>query len=191
MLKAVIRTADWVRQTERVLEEMNEGVAVVDDQLPMVFANEALLRLGQYERDDAPYSHFSTPHRSRVRAGMTIVRRHSVILSSRSRWRPRPFFGGHLTVAAGPTFIFPTASDHLLGQHTWQLGPDVGVVWSGKHFIAYAFPQQWFKVGGGGKGAGIGSVIGGAGGLGTTAFHGRQKITLSSGQEMLIRITRR
>lgn len=41
---------------------------------------------------------------------------------------------------------------------------------------------------GGGKGAGIGSIIGGAGGLGTTAFHGHQKITLSSGQEMLIRI---
>lgn len=39
----------------------------------------------------------------------------------------------------------------------------------------------------GGKGAGIGSVIGGAGGLGTTAFHGRQKITLDSGLEMLIR----
>ena len=44
---------------------------------------------------------------------------------------------------------------------------------------------------GGGKGAGIGSVIGGAGGLGTTAFHGHQKITLNSGQEMLIRITSR
>lgn len=42
---------------------------------------------------------------------------------------------------------------------------------------------------GGGKGAGIGSIIGGAGGLGTTAFHGHQKITLSGGQEMLIRIT--
>ena len=42
---------------------------------------------------------------------------------------------------------------------------------------------------GGGKGAGIGSIIGGVGGLGTTAFHGHQKITLSSGQEMLIRIT--
>jgi len=40
---------------------------------------------------------------------------------------------------------------------------------------------------GGGKGAGIGSVIGGAGGLGTTAFHGHQKITLNSGLEMLIR----
>jgi hypothetical protein len=44
---------------------------------------------------------------------------------------------------------------------------------------------------GGGKGAGIGSIIGGVGGLGTTAFHGQQKITLNSGQEMLIRITGR
>ena len=44
---------------------------------------------------------------------------------------------------------------------------------------------------GGGKGAGIGSVIGGVGGLGTTAFHGHQKITLSTGQEMLIRVTSR
>src|SRR5271166_3918624 len=44
---------------------------------------------------------------------------------------------------------------------------------------------------GGGKGAGIGSIIGGVGGLGTTAFHGHQKIALSSGQEMLIRITGR
>ena len=44
---------------------------------------------------------------------------------------------------------------------------------------------------GGGKGAGIGSIIGGVGGLGTTAFHGHQKITLNGGQEMLIRITGR
>jgi hypothetical protein len=44
---------------------------------------------------------------------------------------------------------------------------------------------------GGGKGAGIGSIIGGVGGLGATAFHGQQKITLNSGQEMLIRITGR
>lgn len=43
---------------------------------------------------------------------------------------------------------------------------------------------------GGGKGAGIGSVVGGAAGLGTTAFHGRQKVTLNFGQEMLIRIKR-
>jgi len=44
---------------------------------------------------------------------------------------------------------------------------------------------------GGGKGAGIGSIIGGVGGLGTTAFHGHQKITLNSGQEILIRVTGR
>ena len=43
---------------------------------------------------------------------------------------------------------------------------------------------------GGGNCAGIGSIIGGAGSLGTTAFHGHQKITLHSGQEILIRITR-
>lgn len=42
---------------------------------------------------------------------------------------------------------------------------------------------------GGGKGAGIGSIIGGAGGLGTTAFKGRQEVTLERGLEMLIRIT--
>jgi len=44
---------------------------------------------------------------------------------------------------------------------------------------------------GGGKAAGIGSIIGGVGGLGTTAFHGHQKITLNSGQEILIRVTGR
>jgi len=42
---------------------------------------------------------------------------------------------------------------------------------------------------GGGTGAGVGSIIGGAGGLGTTAFFGRQKIKLNSGLEMLIRVT--
>ena len=63
---------------------------------------------------------------------------------------PRPMLGGHLMIAAGPTFIFPTATEHLLGQHTWQLGPDVGVVWLGKHFTAFVFPQQWFKIGGSG-----------------------------------------
>src|ERR1700745_2754725 len=42
---------------------------------------------------------------------------------------------------------------------------------------------------GGGKGAGIGSIVGGAGGLGATGVHGNQKITLSSGPEIMIRIT--
>jgi PAS domain S-box-containing protein len=43
---------DWLRQTESILEELNEGVVIVDDQLRIVFANEALIQLGQYERSD-------------------------------------------------------------------------------------------------------------------------------------------
>jgi len=64
---------------------------------------------------------------------------------------PRPLLGGRLMVAAGPTFIFPTASTDLLSQHTWQVGPDAGAVLLGKQFIAYAFAQQWFKIGGHGR----------------------------------------
>jgi hypothetical protein len=63
----------------------------------------------------------------------------------------RPLFGGRLVVGAGPTFIFPTASERELGQDTWQFGPDAGVTLLGKHFIAYGFVQQWFKVGGDGR----------------------------------------
>jgi hypothetical protein len=64
---------------------------------------------------------------------------------------PRSFLGGRLTVGAGPTFIFPTASKDQLSQHTYQLGPDAGAALLGKHFIAYGFLQQWFKVGGDGR----------------------------------------
>jgi hypothetical protein len=64
---------------------------------------------------------------------------------------PRPLLGGRLMVGAGPTFIFPTASQDLLSQHTWQLGPDAGAVLLGKHFITYGFVQQWFKIGGDGR----------------------------------------
>ncbi|HEY0796303.1 MAG TPA: hypothetical protein VGD64_11025 [Acidisarcina sp.] len=63
---------------------------------------------------------------------------------------PRPLLKGRLTLAAGPTFIFPTATDNLLGQQNWQAGPDVGVVVSGKRYLAFVFPQQWFKIGGNG-----------------------------------------
>jgi hypothetical protein len=64
---------------------------------------------------------------------------------------PRSLLGGRLTVGAGPTFIFPTASKDLLSQEAWQMGPDGGAVLLGKHFIAYAFVQQWFKVAGEGR----------------------------------------
>jgi hypothetical protein len=63
----------------------------------------------------------------------------------------RPLFGGRLVLGAGPTFAFPTASARELGQDTWQIGPDAGATLLGKNFIAYAFVQQWFKVGGDGR----------------------------------------
>ena len=49
MPKVNIEAPDWLRQTESILEELNEGVVIVDAQLRVVFANDALLRLGQYE----------------------------------------------------------------------------------------------------------------------------------------------
>jgi PAS domain S-box-containing protein len=50
VLNVEVETPDWLRRVESILEELNEGVVIVDDQLRVVFANEALLRLGRYER---------------------------------------------------------------------------------------------------------------------------------------------
>ena len=52
MANAHIQTPDWLRQMESILEELNEGVVIVDDQLRVVFANEALLRVGMYSREE-------------------------------------------------------------------------------------------------------------------------------------------
>ena len=62
----------------------------------------------------------------------------------------RPVLGGRLVLGAGPTFVFPTATEDELGRNNWQVGPDVGATVLGKNFIAYGFVQQWFKAGGDG-----------------------------------------
>jgi PAS domain S-box-containing protein len=49
---AKITTPDWFHQAESILEELNEGVVIVDNQLRVVFANQALLRMGQYDRGE-------------------------------------------------------------------------------------------------------------------------------------------
>lgn len=51
-MPADIQTPDWLRQMASVLEGLNEGVVIADDQLRVVFANESLLRMGQYEPDE-------------------------------------------------------------------------------------------------------------------------------------------
>ena len=52
MPDVTIQTPDWLRQMESILEELNEGVIIVDSQLRVVFANEALIRVGGYGRGD-------------------------------------------------------------------------------------------------------------------------------------------
>ncbi|HJX01300.1 MAG TPA: transporter [Terriglobales bacterium] len=58
---------------------------------------------------------------------------------------------GNWLVAAGPTFVFPTATQHALGQDTWQAGPAVALGYTGKKWLAFTFPQHWWKIGGDGK----------------------------------------
>ena len=58
---------------------------------------------------------------------------------------------GNWLVAAGPTFVLPTATQHVLGQATWQAGPAVALGYTGKKWLAVAFPQHWWKIGGDGK----------------------------------------
>jgi sigma-B regulation protein RsbU (phosphoserine phosphatase) len=52
MPNTTTETPDWLREMETILEELNEGVVVVDDQLRVIFANEALTRMGNFERGE-------------------------------------------------------------------------------------------------------------------------------------------
>jgi hypothetical protein len=54
-------------------------------------------------------------------------------------------------VGAGPTFIFPTASNSRLGQNKWQIGSTGLLGYLGEKWIAGVFPQQWWSVGGPGS----------------------------------------
>jgi PAS domain S-box-containing protein len=52
MTNASIEIPDWLREMESILEELNEGVVIVDKQLHVIFVNEALTRLAEYERGE-------------------------------------------------------------------------------------------------------------------------------------------
>ena len=58
---------------------------------------------------------------------------------------------GNWLLGAGATFIFPTATHNVLGQNTWQAGPTIAIGYKGPKWIAYVFPQHWWKIGGDGK----------------------------------------
>jgi len=52
MPNTTTETPDWLREMETILEELNEGVVVLDDQLRVIFANEALTRMGHFDRNE-------------------------------------------------------------------------------------------------------------------------------------------
>jgi len=52
MSDGLIQTPDWLRQMSEILEALNEGVVIVDSQLRVVFANDALIHLGGYQRGE-------------------------------------------------------------------------------------------------------------------------------------------
>jgi len=64
---------------------------------------------------------------------------------------PSPKVAGPWLLAAGPSFIFPTATNSRLGQNKWQLGPAGVFGYLGDKWLAGVFPQQWFSVGGNGS----------------------------------------
>jgi len=55
---------------------------------------------------------------------------------------------GKLFLAAGPTMIFPTASEDILGQGKWQAGPAFAAGFITEHWRLGVFPQQWWSFAG-------------------------------------------
>ena len=51
-------------------------------------------------------------------------------------------------IAAGPTWIFPTAGSDETGQGKWQLGPAIGGGYITDEFLAGALVQQWWSFAG-------------------------------------------
>jgi len=55
---------------------------------------------------------------------------------------------GKLFLAAGPSVIFPTASEDILGQGKWQAGPAFAAGYLTEHWRFGVFPQQWWSFAG-------------------------------------------
>jgi hypothetical protein len=55
---------------------------------------------------------------------------------------------GKLFLAMGPTFLFPSASEDILGQGKWQAGPAFAAGFLTEHWRIGVFPQQWWSFAG-------------------------------------------
>ena len=61
---------------------------------------------------------------------------------------PPKIRGGTLIWAFGPTLIAPTASEDVLGQGKWQLGPAAAVGYLGRKWTLGVLAQHWWSAGG-------------------------------------------
>jgi len=48
----------------------------------------------------------------------------------------------------GPTAVFPTATEEILGKGKWQLGGAFAGLYMNEKWVVGVFPQQWWSVGG-------------------------------------------
>lgn len=63
--------------------------------------------------------------------------------------------GGAIIWGIGPTSMFPTASEDVLGTGKYSLGPAAVVGYLGRKWIFGIFPQHWWSVGGDSKRADV------------------------------------
>ena len=61
---------------------------------------------------------------------------------------PKAKEGSKWMWGAGPTFIFPTATNDDLGAEKWQAGPAVALVYKTKKLTTGVFPQYWWDFAG-------------------------------------------
>jgi hypothetical protein len=61
-----------------------------------------------------------------------------------------PKTDSHITWGVGPTFVFPTATDSVLGQGKWSIGPAAVIVVTTKHVVFGAIGNNVWSVAGDG-----------------------------------------
>ncbi|WP_041915684.1 hypothetical protein [Pseudodesulfovibrio mercurii] len=65
---------------------------------------------------------------------------------------PETVTGSNLIIGAGPVALLPTATDDVLGEDQWGLGPAVVLGYKNKLFTAALFPNYFWKVASAGQG---------------------------------------
>lgn len=66
-----------------------------------------------------------------------------------------PKTDSHITWGVGPTFVFPTATDSVLGQGKWSIGPAAVIVVTTEHLVFGAVANNVWSVAGDGNRANV------------------------------------